>query len=288
MKKQLLTLGILAGLGALNSTEAEPRNLSRDLERQEIEYRNALSTEESIELAQAHKLSREKLEISLKIIDRQLNWVFENFANLNTSGYKKITIPQPMKLDAKPRRLFLMGSLQSTGSKLDLAISNTEGFFKVTGRQGESYFRRNGSFKINQDRFFVDSNGFILTPTIQLGSDQILDTLTINEEGAVNIGTTKNGIKSLGSIKLFHIQDPDNLEYLPDCLCFRLLSGAPEPAPQSPGTSNIGGLLQGFIEMSNVNESEERINEIVLLRQRKLIFSAIQTLTPKIIKQSSK
>jgi len=291
MKKQITNLCLILSTANFAPAVAQSQsnaNIIRDIESQESVFRRELSHEESKNLSQSHSAGREKLVLALKLVDKQLNWVFENFANLNSSGYKKIAITNTDRPEAKPRRLFQMGSLQSTGNKLDIAISNSEGLFKVIGRNGEVYYRRSGSFKLNQERLISDLNGFILIPRIQLSAGQAIDFLTINEQGVVNIGTTKESAKHLGKIRLFHVQDPDNLEYLPDCLCFKLQNGAPDPTEHEPGTGYIGGLLQGFIEMSNVNESEERINQLILLRQRKLIYATIQMLTPKSKKQEQR
>jgi len=284
----LLPVLLLTEMKAEHDTASDfGKKHSSQLDKFEDDYIRTLTIEESVDLAKAHSADLDRLAVTLKGIDLQLSWVFENLVNLNTPGYKKIAILRDFapvdskRTGSRPMRMFQMGSLQSTGNKLDIAISNSEGFFKVVDPKGRAFYRRHGSFQLNKDGFFTDLCGNVLIPNIQIGPEYLIDDLAINEEGIATIGDAKGVRKSLGSLKLYHVPSIEKLSYVADCNYFRI-DGVPDEAkPYTPGGGGLGGLLQGFIEMSNVNIHEERTSQIILLRSRKIIFNSMRLISPK-------
>ncbi len=114
-----------------------------------------------------------------------------NLANINTTGYKKgvhqfaTLLEQTMRggmgahdgrgsvnpigmgmgtLSASISRLFTQGDLEPTGSFNDMAI-NGEGFFVLQNARGGYQYTRDGSFKIDQDGFLVNSAGLYVQGT---------------------------------------------------------------------------------------------------------------------------
>lgn len=117
----------------------------------------------------------------------RIDMISNNLANVNTNGFKqegttegsfnyhlqkaqeegftpsKInevtnTIP---KMDSK----FIvteMGPIMPTGNTLDFALTESDTFFRIQDKSGETVYTRDGSFK-NLDGFLVDANGqFVL------------------------------------------------------------------------------------------------------------------------------
>ena len=103
-----------------------------------------------------------------------------NLANLNTTSYKSIRLDLgTLGAASQPggdvgqgaqvlstSRDFSSGALVNTGNEWDLAIQGN-GFFKV--RQGnQDVYTRDGSFRLDQDRYLVDAQGNRLQPDLQL------------------------------------------------------------------------------------------------------------------------
>lgn len=235
----------------------------------------------------------------------QIDTIANNLANVNTVGFKKNRVDfedllyQHMVLAGTPatsvseiptgvnvgvgvrpastQKIFEMGSLQATGHKLDLAISNSVGFFKIQLPDGTFAYQRNGDFKIDSNRQVLTSNGYLLEPPIVLPPDAILETLTISEQGevSVNIGDDMRPTV-IGQIELYHFANPAGLKAIGKNLFKETPASGPE-IPGTPGLNGFGSILQGFLEMSNVNLAEEMVQMIVAQRAYESNSKTIQT-----------
>lgn len=234
-----------------------------------------------------------------------IDTISHNLSNVNTTGYKKnrvdfedllyqhqvlagtpatpvSEIPTGVNVGvgvrpAATQKIFEMGSLQATGHKLDMAVSNSVGFFKVQTPDGGFAYTRDGSFKIDSNRQVLTSNGYLLEPPLLLPENAILETLTISEQGevTVNIG---DDIRSttIGQIELNRFVNPAGLKAIGKNL-FRETSASGPEIPGTPGLNGFGSILQGFLEMSNVNLADEMVNMIVAQRAYESNSKAIQT-----------
>lgn len=234
------------------------------------------------EIVKAHQNDIQRVRESIKAVDAQLAFVLENIINLNTPGYKRISILwdfNPLSENSKtsplPKRQFIQGALQATGNKLDVAITTTEGLFMFTEKDGKNIFRRNGNFLLNTEGFFTDSSGNLLFPKIQVRPGTFIDQLMINEEGVVRTVNKDGKIEQVGTLKVFAPDANNDLNYLPQCNCFKPAKARIEIHPLEVGAKWVNGFFQGFIEMSNVNETEERANQIVLLRHRAVLTKTL-------------
>jgi len=235
----------------------------------------------------------------------QIDTISNNLANVNTTGFKKnradfedlvyqhpvlagtpatpvseiptgVSVGHGVKVAAS-QKIFEMGSLQSTGHKLDLAISNAVGFFKIKMPDGRFGYQRDGSFKIDSKRQVTTSNGHLLDPPITLPEDGILETLQITEQGEVSIvlaNDTKPTV--IGQMETFRFLNPAGLKSIGKNLFIETQASGPEIGG-TPGLAGFGGLLQGFLEMSNVKLAEEMVNMIVAQRAYESNAKSIQT-----------
>jgi flagellar basal-body rod protein FlgG len=170
-----------------------------------------------------------------------------------------------------------MGSLQSTGHKLDMAISSDVGFFKILMPDGTFAYQRNGDFKIDSRRQVLTSDGYTLEPPLVIPPDGLIETLTINEQGEVRIQIGDDPIpRQIGQIELYRFVNPAGLKAIGKNLYKETPASGPE-IPGTPGLGGFGGILQGFLEMSNVNLAEEMVNMIVAQRAYEANSKSIQT-----------
>ena len=166
-----------------------------------------------------------------------IDTISNNLANVNTTGFKKnradfedlvyqhqvlagtpatavSEIPTGVNVGhgvktAATQKLFEIGSFQSTGNKLDMAITGEMGFFKIQMPDGTFSFTRDGSFKIDSNQQVVTSNGYLLEPPIVLPEGAILNTLQIAEGGEVTV-KINNDIRPtvIGQVELYRFVNP--------------------------------------------------------------------------------
>jgi flagellar basal-body rod protein FlgG len=178
---------------------------------------------------------------------------------------------------AATQKLFEIGSFQSTGNKLDMAITGEMGFFKIQMPDGTFSFTRDGSFKIDSNQQVVTSNGYLLEPPIVLPEGAILNTLQIAEGGEVTV-KINNDIRPtvIGQVELYRFVNPAGLQAIGKNLFKETLASGAE-IPSAPGSEGTGEVLQGFLEMSNVKIVEEMVAMIVAQRAYESNSKAIQT-----------
>jgi flagellar basal-body rod protein FlgG len=167
------------------------------------------------------------------------------------------TFPQRMPLGqgsqaVNVRRIFSNGNTVFTGERLDIAIVG-EGFFQVKLPDGTWAYTRDGALRIASDGQITTFDGL----PIQGGFQPI-------PRGAASIVISSNGdcvYNSSGGTTYFHLQlfgfsNPSGLEAIQGNLFKETsLSGGSEAF--NPGEQGFGTLMQGFLESSNVNLSEE-------------------------------
>lgn len=165
----------------------------------------------------------------------------------------------------------LQGALQNTGRVLDMAIQG-EGYFII--KQGldadDSFYSRDGVLNIDSEGYLVNSNGFYVCDSdgeainlyADLG-DEGIDSLIISDLGQIFV----NNEELAQRIGLATFNNPSGLERAGLNL-FRegLASGEPVPGIAGEGELFTTRIASGFVEMSNVDLSEEFTNMIVTQR----------------------
>ena len=234
-----------------------------------------------------------------------IDTIANNLANVNTTGFKKnradfedliyqhqvlagtpatpvseiptgVSVGHGVKV-AATQKLFEMGNLQSTGNKFDLAVDSQVGFFKVLLPDGNFAYTRDGSFKLDSRRQIVTSNGYLLEPAITLPEGSSNHTFQVSETGNVTVRlANENEPVEIGQIELYRFINPAGLKSIGRNL-FRESLASGQEIPGTPGLDGIGGLVQGFLETSNVKLVEEMVNMIIAQRAYESNSKAITT-----------
>jgi flagellar basal-body rod protein FlgG len=225
--------------------------------------------------------------------------IANNLANVNTSGFKKSRINfqdlmyQNMRtagastasggqlpagiqvgMGAKVvsvEKIFLQGDFAHTKNQMDLAIEG-KGFFKLLNN-GREVFTRSGAFKLDKDGNISDSHGNRLQPEFAIPAKTVSITV---DSGGKFVASGSDG-KELGSVQLqlFDFPNPAGLQSIGQNL-FTPSDGSGDPVQGNPGTDEFGTILQGYLEMSNVDVVEEMIQMIVGQRAYEIGAKVIQ------------
>ncbi len=186
-----------------------------------------------------------------------------NLANIQTSGFKKGEVNSVENKSggtsvSSISKINTQGSLIPTNNPLDLAIEGN-GFFQVANPNGGASFTRSGSFKLDGAGQVVDASGNALIPEINVPAGN--NGISVGENGQVSAQTAA-GLEVAGQIQLASFNNPSGLSAAGgNLLNESAASGA--PVVGNPGEGNLGGVLSGFLEGSNVDIAEEMVDQIV-------------------------
>jgi len=155
-------------------------------------------------------------------------------------------------------RVMTQGDMNNTGNKLDMAIQG-RGYFRVQLPSGQDAYTRAGSFQLSAEGQIVNADGYVIAPGISIPPEAT--DITISRDGQVQVtipGQTAPQV--VGQLELTNFQNEAGMEAQGDNLFLETpASGAPTTG--TPASAGFGGVLQGFLETSNVNA----VNEITSL-----------------------
>ena len=231
----------------------------------------------------------------------QMDVIANNLANVSTHGFKRsravfedllyqtlrqpgaqssaqTQLPSGLQLGTGVRpvateRIFTQGSLQQTGSPLDVAIQGY-GFFQVLMPDGSSAYTRDGAFQVNSQGQLVTASGFPVQPAITIPPNTL--SITISRDGVVAVqrqGTT--GPTQVGNLQLTGFINNAGLQSVGENLYIETAASG-TPGANAPGTNGMGLLSQGYVETSNVNVVEELVGMIQTQRAYEINSKAIQ------------
>ena len=223
----------------------------------------------------------------LRSQERALDVIANNIANINTPGYKRSEVRfselmaaggagspdasrvnldlsgslNGVSVDASPR-VFAQGDLKPTGKPMDIAVSG-DGLIELMGPGGQTMLWRGGEMKVNEDGYLAATNGMVLKAMISVPANAT--GITIGADGKVSASVDgETRAAALGQIDLVRAKDMTRLATQGDGLYTApssadLVSGA-------PGEDGAGSIVQGSIESSNVQLSDEMV--LLMLLQR--------------------
>ncbi len=155
------------------------------------------------------------------------------------------------------------GNLLPTQNPLDLAVQGI-GFFQVTLPNNEIAYTRAGSFQLSQTGEIVTADGYVVRPGLTV--PQAATSITVNTSGQVLVqvaGTVDP--QTIGQLQLSQFPNQAGLQAIGNNL-FQETTASGQPQDGTPGTTNFGTILQGFLETSNVNVVSEITNLITAQR----------------------
>lgn len=223
----------------------------------------------------------------------RLGTIADNIANASTTGYKSTRVDfkdalytqmdSPVADSAAANLLtgngvllaatttdFADGALSETGNPFDFAIQGS-GFFTVETAEGERYYTRNGCFNTSiegENTYLVTAQGYYVLNAegerIQLPEDT--GSLSVTADGALS--TTEGSFATLGIVEFVN---PDGLEAVGGS-CYRATEVSQEPA-----AATDSAVLQGRLELANVDLAQELTLLIRAQRAYSLASTALRT-----------
>lgn len=224
--------------------------------------------------------------VGLRTQQLALDAIANNIANINTGGFKRSEIRfadvvassadpamPTADLASTPPTLagvaldvqFMLndqGELQRTGSAMDLAIDG-RGLIELMGPDGRTLLWRGGRLSIGADGQLTGPGGMALKAAITVPTDAT--SIAIAADGTVS-ATAADGTEpvTIGQIQLVRINDPSSVERLDGSL-YRVTDDATLDG-FAPGEDGAGMLVQGSIERSNVQLTEEMVRMMLVQR----------------------
>ncbi len=199
----------------------------------------------------------------LNTASRKLQVSSNNLANVQTPGFKasRANIVDNQSGGARVaavQRLNTSGSFIPTNNPLDVAIQGN-GFLQVTLGTGGTGFTRAGSLKIDSNGRLVNSNGNPILPQINIPGNA--DSISISSTGTVS-ASVNGQVQTLGQIQIATFQNPSGLSSLGNNV-FGQSAASGAPIVSNPGAGGAGTIQSGFLETSNVDITEEMVQQII-------------------------
>jgi len=239
----------------------------------------------------------------LDSFQQDMDVIGNNIANINTDGFKAGVVNfadsfgNSLAASAGSGQIgtgvsvqgitnnWSQGAVTATGINTDLAISGN-GFFVVQDpTSGSQYVTQDGTFSVNSSGNLVTAGGQMVLGTNN-GSTTLapitidatgapstaapgatLTSFAINSQGQVNVTLSDGTTFTRAQIMLQDFQDPQALVSQTGNLYSNMANAGPvQSAPAAPGTSDLGQIESGYVEISNVDLSQEMANLIIAQR----------------------
>ena len=236
----------------------------------------------------------------MKAQQTQVDTISNNISNINTTGYKssqnefKSLLYQELQSkttsangEKKPinsqvglgvrsssiTTVFTQGSFYESPSNFSFAISG-DGFFGIQGKDGNTYYTRNGNFQMSigtKGLELTDSEGQPVLDTkgkpIILQNGLTASNISMSAEGELMYPDEKGNAKSLGvKIGLYQFNNPAGLEKH-DASLYSVTAASGNAINEDTATNiQKSSVAQGYLEGSNVQLADEMVNLIVAQR----------------------
>ena len=240
-------------------------------------------------------------------MEKKLNAVSNNLANVETTAYKKQRVNfedlyydnlrYPGSQDVQDefaatgiaigvgtrvtsvQSVFTMGSITETGRPLDVAITGT-GFFQCEDSfTGDIFYTRAGNFSLRDDGRLVLGSSYSGRPVVpEIMIPDGTSHLQIDDSGMVWV--SQNGdvqaLQFAGQIELANFINPEGLLRVGENL-YRETEASGPAQVENPGMNGMGMLKSQHLEMSNVAPVIELIDMITSQRAYELNSKSTQT-----------
>jgi flagellar basal-body rod protein FlgF len=223
-------------------------------------------------------------------LQRELDVIANNVANLNTTGFKadgnifqeylnptarsdRFTGPDRRMSFVLDRATFTnlsQGPVQQTGNPLDVAIDG-KAYLAVQTPKGERY-TRNGALQINGQGQLVTTEGYQVVGDTGPIVFQPGDTnVSISREGTITVREgTAIAESRRGKLRLVSFAQPQRLQKDGSSMFAAPAGMTPEAAPTA-------GVIQGSIEKSNVSGVTEMTRMIDVTRSYQAVAGLLQS-----------
>ena len=224
------------------------------------------------------------------VLQRELDVVANNVANLNTTGFKAdgnifhehlMPVARAERFRGPDRRLsyvidhttwhdFSKGSIQQTGNPLDLALDG-KAFLVVDTPRGERY-TRNGALQVNAQGELVTNEGLRVLGESGPIVFQIQDRdISVARDGTITVreGVIATNQAVRGKLRLVAFGQPERMRKDGTSLFVAPDGVAPEADPNA-------AIMQGMIEKSNVRAVSEMTRMIEVTRSYTAVAGMLQ------------
>lgn len=242
---------------------------------------------------------------SMMAQQEKLDCISNNIANVNTNGYKKSNANfkdlvyesldragYPVSTDRDGKAILqngtgvrvgdwildtTQGNLTATNTLTDLAIDGT-GYFEVVQADNSKAYTRSGDFTTDSSGNIVDARGNRLSIIDNSGNNINKidgpykfkrDNFSVDSKGVVSIN--ENGVNSIvGKVKISTVVGDNSMISIGDGLFM------PKPGAEVIDSKDYS-ILQGYIEMSNVDITTEMTDMLVTQRAFQLSSTTLKT-----------
>ena len=219
-------------------------------------------------------------------LERELDVVANNIANISTTGYKadgslfEEYLSSNARSGSAGRISFVrdkglwhdmtQGPVERTGNPLDVAIDGKNGFLTVQTPNGPRY-TRNGALQLNAQGQIVTGDGY---PVLGTGGPITLQPtdgqVQISHDGTISVREGSSNVDSQrGKLKLVTITEQSQLQKDGNGVFNFTGDGTPPAMTQ-------GGVIQGALEKSNVHGVAEMSRMIEITRAYTQIATLLQ------------
>lgn len=168
------------------------------------------------------------------------------------------------------------GSLLNTGRPLDLSLSG-QGFFGLAMPDGTTAYTRSGDFSIDSQGRLTDAAGnYVMGNLREVPGGFVPETFSVSSQGEITAVNSQGEEVELGRLFLYEFDNPSGL--LQEGFHLLRASEASGPAVQGfPGEGEAGSVLQGMLETSNVDITQEMSRLIMSHRFFQMNSRSIRT-----------
>ncbi|HAF66845.1 MAG: flagellar basal-body rod protein FlgG [Bacillota bacterium] len=219
--------------------------------------------------------------------------IANNLANVNTTGFKRQRVDfQDLYYQnilvgrnttasvgsgvraAGTYRDFQQGALEKADDPLFMAIQG-KGFFTIIGPDGNDYYTRDGSFRLDGQGRLVTATGHFVRLRNARPVPRDAQEISVDENGVI-WAKVDGEFQAIGQIVLTVFPNPQGLHAIGSNLYMETPQSG-EGDEVLPGQDGAGTVLSGYIEKSNVEIVTEMVNLIVAQRAFELNSKSVET-----------